>query len=77
MAYAANNLFIGTLSTSRIYTIASDLSYVGGDQALALGVVQLDFQSPQELTYRDMIIVSQSLQMLPGKQNHMILYTVN
>ena len=69
MAYAANNLFIGTLSTSRIYTIASDLALVGDDHALALGVFQLDFQSSQELTYRDMIIMSQSLQMLPGKHS--------
>lgn len=76
MAYAANTLFIGTLSTSNIYTIASDLTYVSDNHALALGVVQLDFQSSQELTYRDMIIMSQSLQILPGKRNHNIIILV-
>lgn len=67
MAYAADNLFIGSLSTNGIYTVASDLANVGDDQTLALGVIPLSFQFAEELTYRDMIIVSESLQMLPGK----------
>ena len=67
MTYAANNLFIGSLSTNRIYTVASDLATVGDGQTLALGVVQLDMLSMQELSYRDMVIVSESSQVLPGK----------
>ena len=70
MTYAANNLFIGSLSTSRIYTVASDLANVGEGQLLALGVVQLNYQSVEELRYRDMIIVSESLQILPGKLHY-------
>ena len=75
MAYAANNLFIGSLSTNRIYTVASDLAAVGDGQTLALGVVQLDMLSMHELSYRDMIIVSESLQRLPGKPPYLRNYT--
>lgn len=67
MAYAADTLFIGSLSTSQIYTVASDLANVGSDQALALGLVQFNLQSGEDLSYRDMVVVSESLQMLPSK----------
>ena len=73
MTYAADNLFIGSLSTSRIYTVASDLANVDEGQILALGVVQLSYQSAEELSYRDMIVVSESLQMLPGKLHYKLL----
>ena len=67
MAYAADTLFIGSLNTDRIYTVASDLANIGEGQALAVGVVQLDLPSGQQPSYRDMIITSERLQALPGK----------
>ena len=67
MAYAADTLFIGSLNTDRIYTVASDLAKVGEGQALAVGVVQLDLPSGQQLSYRDMVIASERLQALPGE----------
>ena len=69
MAYAADTLFIGSLSTDRIYTVASDLANVVDGQALAVGVVLLDLPAEDPM-YRDMIIVSERLQMLPGKLQH-------
>ncbi len=65
MAYAADNLFIGSLTDSKIYTIASDLSNIGDGQMLALGVTDLGIS--MTLGYRDLIVVSESLQILPGK----------
>ena len=65
MAYAADNLFIGSLTDSKIYTIASDLSSIGDGQMLALGVIDLGIS--MTLGYRDLIVVSESLQILPGK----------
>ena len=65
MAYAADNLFIGSLTDSRIYTIASDLSNVGDSQVLALGVIELGISIAP--SYKDLIVVSKSLQILPGK----------
>jgi hypothetical protein len=65
MAYAADNLFIGSLTDSQIYTIASDLSNIGDGQMLALGVIDLGIS--MTLGYRDLIVVSESLQILPGK----------
>ena len=65
MVYAADNLFIGSLTDSNIYTIASDLSSVGDGQMLALGVIDLGIS--MTLGYRDLIVVSESLQVLPGK----------
>ena len=67
MAYAGDNLFIGSLSSSRIYTIASDLSNVGDGQVVALGTIQLSTPTGEELRYRDLTIISESLQTLPGK----------
>lgn len=65
MVYAADNLFIGSLTDSNIYTIASDLSSIGDGQMLALGVIDLGIS--MTLGYRDLIVVSESLQVLPGK----------
>lgn len=65
MAYAADNLFIGSLTDSKIYTVASDLSNIGAGQMLALGVIDLGIS--MTLGYRDLIVVSESLQILPGK----------
>ena len=65
MVYAADNLFIGSLTDSNIYTIASDLSSIGDGQMLALGVIDLGISTT--LGYRDLIVVSESLQVLPGK----------
>ena len=65
MAYAADNLFIGSLTDSRIYTVASDLSNVGDGQVLALGVIELGISIAPG--YRDLVVVSESLQILPGK----------
>lgn len=65
MAYAADNLFIGSLTDSKIYTIASDLSNIGGGQVLALGMIDLGISMTP--SYRDLIVVSKSLQVLPGK----------
>ena len=65
MAYAADNLFIGSLTDSKIYTIASDLSSIDDGQMLALGVIDLDISMTPG--YRDLIVVSESLQGLPGK----------
>ena len=64
MAYAADNLFIGSLIDSKIYTIASDLSSISDGQMLALGVIDLGISMTPG--YRDLIVVSQSLQELPG-----------
>ena len=65
MTYAANNLFIGSLIDTKIYTIASDLSNIRDGQMLALGVFDLNL--PAVDGYRDLIVVSQTLQPLPGK----------
>lgn len=65
MAYAADNLFIGSLIDSKIYTIASDLSSISDGQMLALGVIDLGISMTPG--YRDLIVVSQSLQELPGR----------
>ena len=65
MVYAADNLFIGSLNDSNIYIIASDLSSIGDRQMLALGVIDLGIS--MTLGYRDLIVVSESLQVLPGK----------
>lgn len=65
MAYAADNLFIGSLTDSKIYTVASDLSNVGAGQMLALGVIDLSIS--MTLGYRDLIVVSERLQTLPGR----------
>ena len=64
MAYAADNLFIGSLIDSKIYTIASDLSSISDGQMLALGVIDLGISMTPG--YRDLIVVSQSLQEQPG-----------
>lgn len=65
MAYAADNLFIGSLIDTKIYAIASDVSNIRGGQTLALGVVDLNI--PAVEGYRDLMVVSQTLQPLPGK----------
>ena len=75
MAYAADNLFIGSLTDSKIYTIASDLSNVGASQMLALGVIDLGIS--MTLGYRDLIVVSESLQILPGRLPQKLLYGLN
>ena len=65
MAYAADNLFIGSLTDSKIYTVASDLSSISDGQMLARGVIDLGISMTPR--YRDLIVVSQSLQELPGR----------